>query len=151
MNIKYMYAALSEAKKAERAGEVPIGAIIVKDNKIIGRGYNKREKKQLATAHAEIFAINQACRKLNSWRLDDCDMYVTLEPCLMCLGAIINARIKNVYFGSFDDKREDKPSGIFNLAVDNGLNHNIKTEGGILEEECKKIVKNFFIKKRAQK
>ena len=150
MNIEFMNAALLEAKKAGKLGEVPIGAIIVKDNKIISKGQNKRESKKLATGHAEIYAINKACKKLKSWRLEDCDIYVTLEPCLMCLGAIINARINNLYFGSFDDKRVDKPSSALNLAVNNGLNHNLKIEGGILEEDCKKLIKEFFYNKRAQ-
>ena len=104
MNVKFMKKAIEQAKKALSADEVPIGAVIVKDGKIIARAFNQMEKTQLATAHAEILAINKACKKLKSWRLDGADMYVTLEPCPMCAGAIVNARIKSVYFGAYEPK-----------------------------------------------
>ena len=103
---KFMIEAYKQAQIAKSKGEVPIGAVIVLDNKIIARGYNKREKTQNAVNHAEIIAINKACKKLNSWRLDNCEIYVTLEPCLMCYGAILNARIKELYFGAKDNKSQ---------------------------------------------
>ena len=134
------------AYKAGSQGEIPIGAIIVKNNKIISKAYNKREKSQIATHHAEILAIQKACKKLKSWRLDDCDLYVTLEPCPMCAGAIINARIKNVYYAV-----KDEPSGgisRFNLLT-NTLNHTTNsfhlTE---YEQENKTLIQNFFKDKR---
>ena len=151
MDIKFLKAALKQAEKAKINNEVPIGAVVVKDNIIIGKGYNRREEKQLSFAHAEIYAIEKACKKLKSWRLDDCEIYVTHEPCLMCYGAIINARIKNLYFGSYDDKREDRLSSILCLSTNNGLNHNLTAQGGILEEDCKKLLKDFFNDKRAKK
>ena len=104
MEIKFMKSAIKEAKKAEKIDEIPVGAVIIQDGKIIARGYNKRETKQDALMHAEINAISKACKKLGSWRLDGCDIYVTLEPCPMCAGAIIQARIENVYFGAYDPK-----------------------------------------------
>ena len=104
LNKKYMRAAMKEAHKAELKDEVPIGAVIVCDGKIIARAHNTRQTKQISTHHAEILCIEKACRKLNSWRLEGCDLYVTLEPCPMCAGAIINSRIKNVYFGAKDIK-----------------------------------------------
>ena len=124
--------AIYQAKKAEQKGEIPIGAIIVRGDKIIAKAYNRREKKQNALYHAEMVAISKACRKLKSWRLDDCDMYVTLEPCAMCMGAITNARIKNVYYG---------------VASTTDLNwttmcHNLENPG------CGEMLKNFFAKKR---
>ena len=149
MDIEFMKAALRLAEKAGACGEAPIGAVVVKDNKIIGRGYNRREKLQLATAHAEITAIERACKKLKSWRLDGCDIYVTLEPCVMCLGAVINARIDNMYFGCYDDKRKDRQftEGLYSANA-NGLNHNLKAEGGILEEDCRNLLKEFFFCRR---
>ena len=141
MDIKFMKAALKEAEKAEKIDEIPVGAVIVKDGKIIDRGYNKRETKQDALMHAEIVAIGKACRKLGSWRLEDCDIYVTLEPCPMCTGAIIQARIKNVYFGAYDQK-----SGCLGSVCDLSkiLPHKIGYEGGILKEDCEEILKSFF-------
>ena len=143
----FMKAAIKEAIKAEKLDEVPIGCVIVKDNKIIARGYNLRETKQDSTGHAEIKTLQKACKKLNSWRLEDCDLYVTLEPCIMCSGAIIQSRIKNVYFGAYDPK-----GGAFGSSIDvltaNNINHYPNVEGGILEEECSKMLKDFFKKKR---
>ena len=101
---EFMLEAYNLAKKAYKKGEVPIGAVIVKDGKIIARGYNQREKKQSAILHAEIIAIKKACKKLKSWRLDGCDLYCTLEPCFMCSGAVLNARIKRLYFGAYEQK-----------------------------------------------
>ena len=141
MEIKFMKEALRQAKKAEAIGETPIGAVIVRDGKIIARGYNKRETKKNALMHAEIIAIDKACKKLGGWRLPQCDIYVTLEPCPMCTGAIIQARIENVYFGAYDQK-----SGCLGSCCDlsETLPHKIKYEGGILREDSEEILKNFF-------
>ncbi|MCR4719106.1 MAG: nucleoside deaminase [Firmicutes bacterium] len=145
MDIKFMNAALSEAKKAFEIGETPIGAVIVKDDKIIARAYNRRETKKNALMHAEISAIDKACRKLGGWRLCGCDMYVTLEPCPMCAGAIIQARIENVFFGAYDNK-----AGAFGSTCDLSglLAHKVKATGGILEEQSSEIIKRFFKKLR---
>jgi tRNA(adenine34) deaminase len=137
-----MKAALKEAQKAYAIGEVPVGCVIVKDDKIIARGYNKREKNQNVTDHAEIITINKACKKIGSWRLEDCDIYVTLEPCPMCSGAIIQSRIKNLYFGAYDLKTGAAGS-VFNL-FDYPFNHKVCVTGSILEEECSSIIKDFF-------
>lgn len=136
-----MEIALKEAKKAGREGEVPIGAAVVLNGKLISKAHNQREKKKRSTAHAEILAIEKACKKLKSWRLEQCEIYVTLEPCLMCLGAIINSRIKKLVFGAFDSKTETKT---FLLSKNNSLNHNLIVEGGVLKEECSNLLKNFF-------
>ena len=143
LNEKYMKEALKEAKKAYLKKEVPIGAVIVKDGKIIARAHNLRETKKQACAHAEILAIEKACKKLGAWRLENCDLYVTLEPCVMCAGAIINARIKNLYIGAMDEKGGAVGSKI-NLLKDIKLNHFVEVESGILNEECAQILKDFF-------
>lgn len=142
MNREFMYKALDLANKALKEGEVPVGAVIVKDGKIIAEGRNMREAKRNALSHAEIEAINNACKALNSWRLDGCEMYVTLEPCPMCAGAIINARIKTLIFGAFDLKAGSVDS-VVNL-LDYPYNHKVEVYGGILEEECQKPLKEFF-------
>ena len=142
MNKKFMYEAISLAKTAATEGEVPVGAVIVKNGEIIARGKNEREKKQNALSHAEIEAINNACKALNSWRLDDCEMYVTLEPCPMCAGAIINARIKTLVFGAYDSKMGSVDS-VVNLC-DYPYNHKVEVYGGICEDECLEIIKDFF-------
>lgn len=139
--------ALEQAKIAYKKNEVPIGAVIVKDGKIISVGYNKREKKQNAIMHAEIIAINKACKKMKSWRLENCDIYITLEPCLMCFGAILNARLKNCYFGAFD-KSGGSISGNAELLNKSILNHKINIEGGILQDDCSRILSKFFEEKR---
>ncbi|MBQ1988804.1 MAG: nucleoside deaminase [Clostridia bacterium] len=141
-----MYEALLEAKKAAEENEVPVGAVIVKDGEIIARGRNMREKKQNPLSHAEIEAINEASKKLNSWHLDDCELYVTLEPCPMCTGAIINSRIKTVIFGAYDLKAGCMDS-VINLC-DYPFNHKVEIYGGICEEECAKILSDFFEKLR---
>ena len=145
MDIKFMKEAIRQAKKAEAIDETPIGAVIVRDGKIIARGYNKRETKKNALMHAEIIAIDKACKKLGGWRLPGCDIYVTLEPCPMCAGAIIQARIENVYFGAYDEK-----SGCLGSACDLSgvLPHKIEYQGGILKTECEDILKIFFKKLR---
>ena len=138
-----MKQALKEAEKALKKLEVPVGAIIVKDNKIITRAYNLKEIKKDTTYHAEIEAIKKASKKLNSWRLNDCEMYVTLEPCAMCAGAIINSRIKKLYFGTSDEKTGACGS-VLNLLEDYKFNHKVIVEKGILQKECEKILKDFF-------
>ena len=145
--MKFMKKAIEQAKKAIALDEVPIGAVIVKDGKILASAFNKRETTQLATAHAEILAINKACKKLKSWRLDDAEMYVTLEPCPMCAGAIVNARIKKVYFGAYEQKSGGATSK-FNILSEGGLNHVTEFEGGIMEEECSNMLKSYFKEKR---
>lgn len=136
-----MKIAFEEAKKAEREGEVPIGSAIFLNGKLISKAHNQREKKKRSTAHAEILAIEKACKKLKSWRLEQCEIYVTLEPCLMCLGAIINSRIKKLVFGASDSKSETKT---FLHSKDNSLNHNLIVESGVMQEECSNLLKNFF-------
>lgn len=140
---KFMEEALKEAKKAYDKLEVPVGCVIVKDNKIIARAHNLKESKKDTTNHAEILAIQKASKKLESWRLLDCDMYVTLEPCSMCAGAIINARIKNLYIGALDEKTGAAGS-VLNLFEDYTFNHKVQVETGIKTEECEEILKNFF-------
>lgn len=146
---QYMKQAIKQAQIAFRADEVPVGAIIVKDNVVISRAYNKRENKQNALYHAEILAIDKACKKLNTFRLNDCVMYVTLEPCPMCAGAIINARLKKVVFGAYDPKRGCVGS-IYNLLEDKRFNHNPQVQGGVMEKECSQILSDFFSKKRLE-
>ncbi|MCH5148629.1 MAG: nucleoside deaminase [Clostridiales bacterium] len=141
MDIKFMKAALKCAEKALEEGEVPIGAVVVCEGKIIGRGHNRRTKKQMATAHAEIEAIDKACRKQKSWRIPECEIYITLEPCPMCMGAILNSRIKKVYFGAYEAKGRSMTD---ELATANLLNHTVEVEGGVMEEECKTILSTFF-------
>ncbi len=145
MDIKFMKAALKCANKAADEGEVPIGAVVVCDGKIISRGYNKRTKRQIATAHAEIEAIEKACKKQKSWRIPECEIYVTLEPCPMCMGAMLNARIKKVYFGAPEAKGRSMTEA---LANSNLVNHRIEVEGGVMEEECAAVLSSFFSRMR---
>lgn len=135
--------ALKQAKKAASMGEMPVGAIIVQDGKIISRGYNKRETKKNALLHAEMTAIDKACRKLGGWRLPNCEMYVTLEPCPMCAGAILNARIEKVYYGASDMKSGCTGSRI-NLLDMNLCNYSTSVKGGVMADECSGIIKEFF-------
>ena len=146
----YMGQALKEAQKAYEKLEVPVGAVIVKDGKIIARGYNQKEGKTDTTKHAEIIAIQKASKKLKSWRLIDCEMYVTLEPCVMCAGAIINSRIKKVYIGTMDEKTGAAGS-VLNLFDDYKFNHKVYIEKDIKREECEEILKNFFKELRKNK
>ena len=139
----YMKQALKEAEKAYKKLEVPVGAIIVKDEKIIARAHNQKETKTDTTKHAEILAIQKASKKLESWRLIDCEMYVTLEPCSMCAGAIINSRIKKVYIGAKDEKTGAVGS-VLNLFEDYTFNHKVESETGIMEKECQETLKKFF-------
>ena len=147
---KYMRAAIKEAYKAELKDEVPIGAVIVCDGKIIARAHNTRQTKQISTHHAEILCIEKACRKLNSWRLEECDLYVTLEPCPMCAGAIQQSRIRKVVFGAYDPKGGFFGSN-FNINEVKGLNHYPEVEGGVLKEETAQLLKDFFRKKRERR
>lgn len=138
-----MKEALKEAEKAYDKLEVPVGAVVVKEGKIIARAHNLKETKYDTTKHAEILAIQKASKKLNNWRLIDCDMYVTLEPCSMCAGAIINSRIRKVYIGALDEKTGAAGS-VLNLFEDFTFNHNVEVEKGIMQEECETMLKNFF-------
>lgn len=146
MNPLYMQRALALAKEAFDEGEVPVGAVIIRNGEIISEGRNRREKGKNALYHAEIEAIDKACRALGGWRLWDCELYVTLEPCPMCAGAIVNARIPKVYFGSYDTK-----NGCCGSVVDLfSFKENFRPEcqGGIMEEECQNLIKEFFKKLR---
>ena len=145
----FMEQALKEAQKAYKKDEVPVGAIIVKDNKIIAKGHNLKESKKNTIKHAEIIAIEKASKKLEAWRLEDCDIYVTMEPCPMCMGAIINSRIKNIYFG-VKDKKAGACGSIVDL-TEYKFNHIPCYEGGILEEKCKNILQEFFKELRKRK
>ena len=138
-----MKEALKQAKKAYDKLEVPVGAVIVKDGKIIARAYNQKEEKKDTTNHAEILAIKKASKKLDSWRLTDCDMYVTLEPCSMCAGALIQSRIRKIYIGAIDEKT-GACGTVLNLLQDYKFNHKVEIETGILKEECEAILKDFF-------
>lgn len=140
-----MREAIRLAEKAKKKGEVPIGAVVVYRGKIIGRGYNLRTRLQMATAHAEIRAIDKACKKLRSWRLPEAEIYVTLEPCPMCMGAILNARIDKVYFGAYEQKGRSLTE---ELAKANLLNHKTEVEGGVLKEECAAVLTSFFTEMR---
>jgi len=140
---EFMKEALKEAQKAYDKLEIPVGAIIVKDEKIIARAHNQKETKFDTTKHAEILAIQKASKKLKSWRLIDCEMYVTLEPCSMCAGAIINSRIKKVFIGTTDNKTGAVGS-VLNLFDDYTFNHKVEFETGILKDECENILKRFF-------
>lgn len=143
---KWMKKAIQCAKKGLAEGEVPIGAVIVYEGKVIARGYNRRAKLQLASAHAEMMAIDKACKKFHSWRLPEgCQLYVTLEPCPMCMGAILNARIDGVYFGAYEQKGRSLTN---DLAEANLLNHKTEVVGGVLEEDCSKLLTSFFVSMR---
>ena len=142
-----MKSALKCAQKAYEEGEVPIGAVVVLDGKVISRGHNRRTGRQIATAHAEVEAIEKACKKLKSWRIPECELYVTLEPCPMCMGAALNARIKKIYFGAYEDKGRSLTNELANA---NLLNHKIEVEGGVMEEECRAILSDFFSSMRTR-
>ncbi len=146
---KFMREALVLAARAASEGEVPVGAVVVRGDEIVGRGYNRREEAKNALAHAELMAIDDACRKLGGWRLWQCDIYVTLEPCPMCAGAIINSRIQNVYYGAKDQKAGSVGSLINLFEIQ--YNHKPTVVSGVLEEECSAILSNFFKKLREKK
>lgn len=140
---QFMRAAIEEAKMAGAKGEVPIGAVAVLNGEIIGRGHNLREKTNDATAHAEIYAIRMANQHLTNWRLEDVDLYVTLEPCPMCSGAMILSRLRHVYFGAYDPKGGTAGT-LMNLLADHRFNHQVSTTGNILESECRELLQSFF-------
>ena len=144
---KFMLEALKEADKSAALDEVPVGAIIVKDNKVIARGHNLREKSKDPTSHAEIVAIRKACKKLNSWRLEDCSMYVTIEPCSMCAGTLLWTRIKKIVYGAKDPKGGAICSS-FSLFEAKNINHHPEIVGGVLEEQCSSKMTSFFKSKR---
>ncbi len=148
MNETFMKRALNCAKKAASIGEVPVGAVIVRDGKVISTGYNRREKDRNALRHAEITAIDRACRKLGGWRLWECDIYVTLEPCPMCAGAIINSRIRNVYIGAADPKNGAMGSVV---SLQNSFTHKPNVVFGILDKECSSVLSDFFSALRTNK
>lgn len=144
---KYMKEALKQAKKAYALGEVPIGCVIVHEGKIIGRGYNRRNTDKNTLAHAEITAINKASKKIGDWRLEECVLYVTLEPCQMCAGAIVQARIPQVVMGCMNPKAGCAGS-ILNILEHPGFNHQVQVERGVLEQECSEMLKQFFTELR---
>lgn len=148
-NESFMKEALALAKTAADTGEVPVGAVIVRNGEIIATGINRREKEKNALCHAEIEAINDACNKLGGWRLPECELYVTLEPCPMCAGAIINSRIEKVYFGAYDRKAGSVRSLV--RLFDIPYNHKPEVHGGIMEDECADILSDFFKSLRAKK
>lgn len=143
---KFMQQAIVLANKAAKNGDIPVGALIVCNGKVVGKGYNKKEKKKNALLHAEIIAINNASKKLKDYRLENCEMYVTFEPCLMCVGAILSARIGKVYFGAYDNR-----FGASQLLTNNNFNHTTPFEGGIMEETCSALLTNFFKELRKKK
>lgn len=147
MQIKFMEMALKEAKKAFEKDEVPIGAVIVSSGKVVAKAHNQTQTKKLATAHAEILAIEKASKKYPSWRIEDAEIYITLEPCAMCAGAIANARINKVYFGAYEEKSGCAVS-LYPVLTKSGLNHKVEVEGGILEKECSSLIKEYFKGKR---
>jgi tRNA(adenine34) deaminase len=146
----YMRLAIEEAKKAEQMGEVPIGAVIVQGDRVIARSHNLRETEQRAVAHAEILAIDEACKATRSWRLEDATLYVTLEPCAMCAGAIVLARIKRVVFGASDPKGGCAGT-LMNLLQEERFNHQAEVTSGVLGEECGQMLSHFFRKLREKK
>ena len=147
MDETFMREAIRLARKAKKRGEVPIGAVVVLNGRIVGRGYNLRTKLQMATAHAEMRAIDRACKKLHSWRLPGAELYVTLEPCPMCMGAILNARIDRVYFGAYEQKGRSLTGELANA---NLLNHRVEVTGGVLKDECAEVLTSFFAELRAR-
>ena len=139
---KFMRRAITAAKRGLKQGEVPIGAVIVYEDKVVASGYNRRAKLQLASAHAEMMAIDRACKKFRSWRLPEgCELYVTLEPCPMCMGAALNARVDKLFFGAYEQKGRSLTK---ELADANLLNHKTETVGGVLENECSALLTDFF-------
>lgn len=148
--VKFMRAAIREAKKAEKIEEVPIGCVIVQDHKIIARGYNRRNTDKNTLAHAELSAIKKASKKTGDWRLEDCTMYVTLEPCQMCAGAIVQCRLKKVVIAAMNPKAGCAGS-VLNLLQIPSFNHQVEIERGVLEEECSQMLSDFFRNLREKK
>ncbi|MFD1066953.1 tRNA adenosine(34) deaminase TadA [Oceanobacillus locisalsi] len=147
---KYMAAALQEARRAWLLNEVPIGAVVVKDGEVIGRGFNLRESIQTTLTHAELLAIQDANQKVGSWRLEDCTLYVTLEPCPMCAGAIVQSRIKRVVYGA-NDPKAGCAGTLMNLLEEPRFNHQVEVASGVLEPQCSTVLKNFFKELRQKK
>ncbi len=147
---KFMKQALKEAEKAAKINEVPIGCVIVRDGKVIGKGYNKRNTDKIVLSHAELIAMQQACKKAGDWRLEDCTIYVTLEPCQMCAGAIVQARLQRAVIGSMNPKAGCAGS-ILNILEMQEFNHQVEVTRGVLEEECSKMLTNFFAELREEK
>ncbi len=145
---KYMKMAIEQAQIAEENGDVPIGSVIVYQNQIIGRAYNQREQLQDPTAHAEIIALTQAAAFLESWRLHDCTIYVTLEPCPMCAGALVLARINRLVYGC-DDPKTGAVKSLYNIVQDERLNHRLEVTSGVLSDECSKLLQEFFLRRRS--
>ncbi|MFD1039915.1 tRNA adenosine(34) deaminase TadA [Virgibacillus byunsanensis] len=150
MDEMYMREAMNQALKAQAIGEVPIGAVIVFKDRVIATGYNVRETEQTTLSHAELIAIEEANENIGSWRLEDCTLYVTLEPCPMCAGAIVQSRIKRVVYGATDPKAGCAGT-LMNLLNDERFNHQVDVEKGILKEECSKLLSNFFRELRNKK
>ena len=144
---KYMKIAINEAKKAYKKGDIPVGAVIVKNNKIISKSYNKKEKNNCPIDHAEILVIKKACKKLKTWHLDGCTLYVTMEPCLMCAGALIQSRIEKIVYG-VENSKFGFVGSIDNIFSKESINHKVKIEKNICEKEIKKMLKDFFKDKR---
>lgn len=149
-DIKFMREAIKQAKKAYAIEEVPIGCVIVHEDTIIARGYNKRNTKKNTLAHAEMIAIEKACKKLGDWRVEDCTMYITLEPCPMCAGAIVQARIPRVVIGT-RNKKAGCAGSVLNLLQVQEFNHQVDLTEGVLQEECSQMMKNFFREMRKKK
>ena len=139
--IKFMRAAIARAKKGQKKGEVPVGAVIVADGNVLSSGISRRTGARTALSQAGVYAIDRACKKFKSWRLPECDLYVTLEPCPMCMGAALNARVRKIYFGAYEQKGRSMTK---ELAESNLLNHTLEVEGGVLEEECSALLTGFF-------
>lgn len=146
---QWMQAAITEARRGEARGEVPVGAVIVYEGQIIGRGHNEREASQDPTTHAEMTAIRQAAKRLGSWRLIDTTLYVTLEPCPMCAGALVNARVPRVVWGC-DDPKAGATRSLYNIGTDARLNHRFECVPGVLEEACAALLTEFFVAIRAK-
>lgn len=147
MDEYYMTLAIEEAKKAAMLDEVPVGAVVVREGKVIARGHNLRELMRDSTAHAEMLAIHEACRAVGGWRLMNCDVYVTLEPCPMCAGALVNSRIRRLIYGASDPKAGAGGS-VYNILCDQRLNHRIEVVPGVLEEQCSSLLRDYFRSKR---
>ena len=141
----FMKLAISEGEKSLKYSDVPVGAVIVKDGRVLSRAHNLKEKKKSCICHAEILAIHKASKKIKNFRLNDCEIYITKEPCIMCMGAILSARIKKIYFGA-----NDKRFGTINFAKENNFNHKCEYEGGVLKEECEKLLSSFFAVLRSE-
>lgn len=147
MDEQFMLLAIAQARKAAALNEVPVGAVVVKNGIVVAEGCNMRETDNDATAHAEVVAIRKACKRLGRWNLSDCELYVTLEPCVMCSGAIVYARIKRVVYGA-SDKRFGCAGSVYNLVQNEKFNHRASLAGGVLEEECLTLLQTFFKEKR---